>query len=68
MVASHNPDMISALRYISEKEGILDNMHFYLAERVEGTEQFIYRVLKNDIEPIFASFNIALERINQYGV
>ncbi len=68
MVASHNPDMVSALRYISEKEGILDNMHFYLAERVEGTEQFNYRNLKNDIEPIFASFNIALERINQYGV
>ena len=68
MIASHNPDMISALRYISEKEGILDQMHFYLAEKQDNTEQFIYRDLNNDIEPIFASFNIALDRINQYGV
>lgn len=68
MVASHNPDMVSALRYISEKEGILGTMHFYLAEQVEGTEQFNYRDLENDIEPIFASFNIALDRINQYGI
>lgn len=68
MVASHNPDMVSALRYISEKEGILNNMQFYLAEKVKGTEQFNYLNLENDIEPIFTSFNIALDRINQYGV
>lgn len=68
MIASHNPDMVSAIRYISEKEGILDDVHFYLAEKVKESEQFNYRNLNNDIEPIFASFNIALERINQYGV
>ena len=68
MIASHNPDMVSAIRYISEKEGILDDVHFYLAEKVKGSEQFNYRNLNNDIEPIFASFNIAFERINQYGV
>jgi len=68
MIASHNPDMISALRYISEKEGILDQMHFYLAEKKDGTEHFQYRDLENDIEPIFKSFNIALDRINQYGI
>jgi len=28
MIASHNPDMVSALRYISEKEEILQNVHF----------------------------------------
>lgn len=46
----------------------LGNMHFYLAEKIEGTEQFNYRNVENDIEPIFSSFNIALDRINQYGV
>lgn len=68
MIASHNPDMVNALRYISEKEEILDDVHFYLAEKVEGREQFNYRNLNNDIEPIFASFNIALDRMNQYGI
>lgn len=68
MIASHNPDMVSALRYISEKEEILDNVNFYLAEKVKGREQFNYRNLNNDIEPIFKSFNIALDRINQYGI
>lgn len=68
MLASHNPDMVSALRYISEKEEILNNTRFYLAEKVQGTEQFSYRNLRDDIEPIFESFNIALDRINQYGI
>lgn len=32
-LASHNPDMVSAIRYISEKEGVLENANFYLAEK-----------------------------------
>lgn len=66
-IASHNPDMVSAIRYISEKEGILDQVGFYLAEQNENTYTYSYKYLETDIEPIFASFNIALDRINQYG-
>lgn len=66
-IASHNPDMVSAIRYISEKEGILDQVGFYLAEQNEDKYTYNYKYLDTDIEPIFASFNIALDRINQYG-
>ena len=66
-IASHNPDMVSAIRYISEKEGVLDQVGFYLAEKNEDSYTYDYTYLESNIEPIFASFNIALDRINQYG-
>lgn len=66
MIASHNPDMVSAIRYISEKEGILDKTHFYLAEQREGTELFDYKDLGNDIEPVFESFNKSYETLQKY--
>lgn len=67
LLASHSPDMISALRYISKKEGV--STQFYLGSKVSDEHFGTYR-FKNtgsDIEPIFESFNIALERISQYG-
>ena len=68
-LASHNPDMVSAIRYIAEKEGVLDNVNYYLAEKEEGeTYLYNYRSLGAEIDPIFASFNIALDRINQYSL
>lgn len=66
-LASHNPDMVSAIRYISEKEGVLDNVNFYLAEKERETFTYKYEDLGKEIDPIFGSFNIALDRINQYG-
>ena len=67
-LASHNPDMVSAIRYISEEEGILDSVNFYLADKSDKKYSYNYRWLGHDIEPIFESFNIALSRINEYGV
>ena len=68
-LASHNPDMVSAIRYIAEKEEVLDNVNYYLAEKAEGeTYLYNYRSLGTEIDPIFASFNIALDRINQYSL
>jgi len=67
-IATHNPDMVSAVRYISENQGIIDRVSFYLAERAAPESYlYIYRDLGTDIDPIFESFNIALERISQYG-
>ncbi len=68
-LASHNPDMVSAIRYIAEKEGVLDNVNYYLAEKAEG-EVYLYNYipLGSDISPIFKSFNIAIERISQYSI
>ena len=66
LIASHNPDMISALKYISEKEKISDNLNFYLAGKTEE-ETYTYKALGPEIDEIFGSFNIAIDRINQYG-
>ena len=67
-LASHNPDMVSAIRYIAEKEGVLDNVNYYLAEKEEEAYLYNYRALGSDIEPIFGSFNIAIDRISQYSI
>ena len=66
MIASHNPDMVSAIRYISEKEGILNKTHFYLAEQREGAELFDYKDLGNDIDPVFESFNKSYKTLQKY--
>ena len=67
-LATHNPDMVSAIRYISEKEGTLETVNFYLAEKAESNFQYNYNYLGKEIDPIFGSFNIAIERINKYGI
>lgn len=69
LLASHSPDMISALRYIAAKEKTQDTLVFYHAERVDSTSfgKYQFKSLGLDIEEIFSSFNIALDRINQYG-
>ena len=66
-IATHNPDMISALKYISEKEEVSKDLNFYLAEE-QAAFSYTYKALGTDIDDIFGSFNIALDRINQYGV
>lgn len=68
LIASHHPDMISAIKYISEKESVDSDLNFYLAKRRSNGYKYSYKNLGTDIEDIFTSFNIALERIDQYGV
>lgn len=67
MVASHNPDMVAAIQAISRKEGLEEVTRFYIAEPAEAPYTYSYRDLGNSIEDIFKSFNIAYERIEQYG-
>lgn len=67
LVSTHNPDMLAALQSISEKEERLHETLFYIAEKVNGEDKYIYRNLGQEIGPIFDSFNIALERIELYG-
>lgn len=67
MIASHNPDMVSAISAISQKEGIDGNTRFYLSEQNSETRKFVFKNLGTDISEIFTSFNIALDRINLYG-
>lgn len=69
LISSHNPDMVSAIQSISRKEGIIDTVHFYVAQKrnKENTQQYIYKDLGTEIGEIFESFNIALSRIQTYG-
>ncbi|CAM1359962.1 conserved hypothetical protein [Tenacibaculum sediminilitoris] len=67
-IASHNPDMVSALKIIAEKEKTLEKLNFYLAEKEnKKSNLYNYKDLGTDIEPIFESFNIALDRMDLYG-
>lgn len=67
-IATHNPDMVSAIRYISEKENVLSKVNFYLAEKSKESFKYNFKFLNKEIDPIFESFNIAIERINKYGI
>lgn len=67
-IASHNPDMVSAIKYIAQKEKVADSLNFYLAHKLPNTYTYYYIDLQRNIDPIFESFNIALDRINQYGI
>lgn len=68
VITSHNPDMVSAIRSISEAQGVLDATRFYLAKMTnEESFRYTYLDLGTDIGPIFESFNIALSRIDFYG-
>ena len=67
-IASHNPDMVSAIKYIAQKEKVADSLNFYLAHKLPNTYSYYYIDLQRNIDPIFESVNIALDRINQYGI
>lgn len=65
-ITSHSTDMVSAIRYISEKNKCLNNVSFYLAEKA-GKESYSYKYLKNDIDPIFDSFNKSYDKLDEYA-
>jgi len=67
-IATHSTDMVSALRYISEKEETLDNLSYYRAvPSDEDAYTYDYQDMGTDIEPIFESFNKSYELIEKYG-
>jgi len=76
VLASHDPDMVAAIQAVSRQEGREKHTHFYLAEQATknnttGIEypihQYTFRDLGFEIGDIFNSFNIAIDRIEQYG-
>lgn len=68
LVTSHHPDMVSAIRYISEKEELQDGTRFYLAEpEDEASQLYEYKNLGNDIDPVFESFNESFSTIQKYA-
>lgn len=67
MLATHNPDMVAAIRSIAEKEQVLSKTNFYISEPSGQSNMYCYKALGTDISEIFTSFNIALDRIHAYG-
>ena len=52
-IASHNPDMISALRYISEKKWFSQMLTFIYHLKLKKKYKYDFTYLKNEMEPIF---------------
>lgn len=65
-IATHSTDMVSAIRYIAEKEDCLKNVSFYLADELQDGK-YSYKDLQNDIEPIFESFNKSYAKLDEYA-
>lgn len=68
MIASHNPDMVAAIQSIATKEEVINRTKFYLAERDKDTLTYSFADKGTEIGDIFESFNIAMSRIEQYGI
>jgi len=64
-IASHSTDKVSAIRYISEKEGILDSVSFYAAKEANDN-LYEFQNLGTDIEHIFESFNKSYDALEHY--
>lgn len=67
VIASHNPDMVAAIQSIAQKEQIIDDVVFYLAEKNDNEVNYTFVDKGIEISDIFESFNIALSRIELYG-
>lgn len=66
-IASHNPDMVSAIKNIAEVDGVLDSVNFYLAEKENPTDlQYVYKDCGTDIDPLFESFNMSYRKLDSY--
>lgn len=66
-IASHSTDMVSAIRYISEKDKCLSSVSYYVAEEDSVKKNlFIFKPLGYDIEPIFESFNKSFKVLEGY--
>ena len=67
LISSHHPDMISAIQDICDKQKLNENLIFYLAEKDPDNYKYSFADRGTDVGDTFDSFNIAIERINEYG-
>ncbi len=64
-ISTHSPDMIRGLRYLAEKEDLLDDLNFFLAKESENhVGKFNYINLENKIGDIFECFNRSFEKLD----
>lgn len=68
LISTHNPDMVSAIRYIADAENCTNNLEFYTARQAnDGTGRFSFKSTGLEIDPIFKSFNKSYEKLNHYS-
>lgn len=67
VIASHSPDMVSAMETIVRKNELEDVTHFYQAKFDEESSKYDFEDLGMNIGGIFESFNVALLRMQDYG-
>ncbi|WP_118803554.1 AAA family ATPase [Haemophilus haemolyticus] len=65
-ISSHSPDFVQAIKAISEKENMINDINFYLAKEV-GQHKFDYVNLDSSIADIFKCFNKSIEKIESYS-
>lgn len=67
LISSHSTDMVSAIRYVAEKEGCMQGLEFYCARQAQdGTGRFNFRSVGHNIDPIFKSFNKSYSILDKY--
>lgn len=66
LIASHCPDLVSALYNLGRSYQV-ENIRFYQTYKDSPEGQYSFKDCGKEISDIFESFNIALERIGDYG-
>lgn len=66
LIASHSPDLVSALYNLSKVYKVQE-IRFYQTVMDSSEGQYSFKDCGGEISDIFESFNIALERIGDYG-
>lgn len=66
-IASHNPAMVSSIKYIAEKQNVQESLNFYIAEKENPDDiQYVFKDCGQDIEPVFDSFNMFYDKLDNY--
>lgn len=66
IIITHSPDFVSAIKYYSEKVGLRNSdISFFFCE-YDDKESITFLNCGTDIEPIFKSFNLSLDRVSAY--
>jgi predicted ATPase len=63
MVTSHSPYLIQALKVFSDKEGITENTHFYLASRKEKSPGCVIENVTDDLNRLFQKLSEPLQNL-----
>ena len=66
LIASHCPDLVSALYNLAQAYGVAD-IRFYQSFQEGEDGHYSFKDCGGEISDIFESFNIALDRISSYG-